>query len=529
MPLSEPPRTIGVNGRRAAIYVRMSSGPQDHSIEHQCARLNLYADDNGIVIVKIYADAGKSGLRINGRDGLQELMADVKAGTTDFQMVLVYDISRWGRFQDVDEGAHYEYLCRQAGIQVVYCEEQFDNDGSAIASILKGLKRTMAAEYSRELSAKVFAAQCRFATKGYKMGGFVGYGLRRVSYTSEGKARRTLEPGERKGAATDRVRFDWGPPHEVAIVKQIFAWYIDDHFGDTEIAGMLNEKNVPAERRGPWKPWHVKAILTSEKYMGRVVFNRGRAKLNSARQANPRGDWICVDNILPPIMRPEVFQRAIDERARRMQPKGQDALLRMLRALHVKYGRVTVNIINSEKGIPNYKYFSDHFGSIAEAYLAAGLPAGKTLQYARTKHAVRQTLHGTMQAIKPLIEQAGGRYVPCSHKWSLLVNDNLVLKVVVSRARHDNDGRIRWRIPIRTSPVPDFVLCVQMDAANIGVVGYYLLPVADFTQAHIILRAECPEDRGQYRYATLGAMFGLGEGTVESLVADDPPPASGPQ
>jgi len=60
-------------------------------------------------------------------------------------------------------------------------------------------------------------------------------------------------------------------------------------------------------------------------------------------------------------------------------------------------------------------------------------------------------------------------------------------------------------------------------------VGYYLLPVADFTQAHIILRAECPEDRGQYRYATLGAMFGLGEGTVESLVADDPPPASGPQ
>lgn len=156
--------------RRGAIYVRMSSSPQDHSIEHQSARLHDYADQHGIEIVKMYADAGKSGLRINGRDGLQELMADVQARHTNFSLVLVYDVSRWGRFQDTDEGAHYEYLCRQAGIQVIYCAEQFANDGSAIASILKGLKRTMAAEYSRELSAKVFVAQCRFAMKGHKMG-----------------------------------------------------------------------------------------------------------------------------------------------------------------------------------------------------------------------------------------------------------------------------------------------------------------------------------------------------------------------
>lgn len=501
---------------RAAMYVRMSSRPQDHSIEHQCARLYQFAEEHGIEIIKMYADAGKSGLSINNRDGMRELIDDVQSGTAGFQMVLVYDVSRWGRFQDVDEGAYYEYTCRQAGIQVVYCAEQFENDGSAIASILKGMKRTMAAEYSRELSAKVFAAQCRFAMKGYKMGGFVGYGLRRISYDRDGKKRRTLVPGERKGAATDRVRFGWGPPFEVGVVRQIYAWYLDDYYGDTAIAHILNEKKVPAERGGLWKPWHVKAVLTNEKYMGKVVFNRGTAKLSSPRQANPREEWISVDGMLLPIIPPEVFQRAADERKRRMLPKDQEALIGMLRALHETYGRVTVAIINAEKGIPNWKYFSSRFGSVADAYLAAGLPTGKTLLYARTKHAVRQMLHKSITAVRSMIELTGVQCVACAHKWSLLINDEVVLKVVVARARHDKAGHIRWRVPIHTLPIPDFVLCVQMDVSNVGIMGYYLLPVADFAQGHIILRTECPDDRSQYRYPTLAAIFGIDEARLAS-------------
>lgn len=67
-------------------------------------------------------------------------------------MILVYDVSRWGRFQDADESAHYEYICKRAGIQVAYCAEQFENDGSPVSTIVKSLKRAMASEYSRERS-----------------------------------------------------------------------------------------------------------------------------------------------------------------------------------------------------------------------------------------------------------------------------------------------------------------------------------------------------------------------------------------
>ena len=42
-------------------------------------------------------------------------------------------MSRWGRFQDADESAYYEYICRRANVGVQYCAEQFENDGSAIS------------------------------------------------------------------------------------------------------------------------------------------------------------------------------------------------------------------------------------------------------------------------------------------------------------------------------------------------------------------------------------------------------------
>ena len=95
------------------------------------------------------------------------MIRDVESHTADFACILVYDISRWGRFQDADESAYYEYICRRAEIAVHYCAEQFENDGSPVSTIVKGVKRAMAGEYSRELSSKVFQGACRLIQLGY--------------------------------------------------------------------------------------------------------------------------------------------------------------------------------------------------------------------------------------------------------------------------------------------------------------------------------------------------------------------------
>ena len=99
------------------------------------------------------------------------------SGRADFHVILVYDVSRWGRFQDSDESAHYEFICRQAGVAVEYCAEQFENDGSLAATVIKNIKRAMAGEFSRELSVKVHAGQSRIAAMGFNVGAAPGYGL----------------------------------------------------------------------------------------------------------------------------------------------------------------------------------------------------------------------------------------------------------------------------------------------------------------------------------------------------------------
>jgi DNA invertase Pin-like site-specific DNA recombinase len=65
---------------------------------------------------------------------LKNLISDVLLDRADFDCILVYDVSRWGRFQDADESAHYEFICKQAGVRGEYCAEEFQNDGSLMST-----------------------------------------------------------------------------------------------------------------------------------------------------------------------------------------------------------------------------------------------------------------------------------------------------------------------------------------------------------------------------------------------------------
>src|SRR5213079_249859 len=170
----------------AAQYLRMSTEHQQYSFENQSAAIQKYAESRGFIVVRTYSDAAKSGVQLKHRTGLRQLLKDVVDGAADYRVILAYDVSRWGRFQDSDEAAHYEFLCKSAGIPVHYCAEAFPNDGTLLSSLSKALKRTMAAEYSRELGVKVLEGQKRLARLGFKQGGVPGYGLRRMLVSADG-------------------------------------------------------------------------------------------------------------------------------------------------------------------------------------------------------------------------------------------------------------------------------------------------------------------------------------------------------
>lgn len=494
---------------RAATYSRMSTDPQNYSIHHQRARMEAYANERGIEIVRQYADEGKSGLRIKGRAGLLQLIEDVQTGHATYGMILVHDVTRWGRFQDVDESAYYEYVCRSHGIDVVYCAEQFQNDGSPLSSILKSLKRAMAAEYSRELSEKVFSAQCEYTALGFKQGGTAGYALRRATVGADGRAKKTLEFGERKGALTDRVQFALGPENEVAIVRRIYKWYVTDGVGDTAIAARLNELSVPSETTRPWTAWLIRGILTNEKYVGNLVFNRRSFKLSKDVVHNPADEWVRRDSLFPSLISRALFDRAAEVRQRHQQGPTGEELLEMLRQVYEKHGRITSNLITKFPGIPNAKLFGIRFGSLLHAYTLAGVKSATSFDFVSTRRAVRSTLLSTISTVQMLIDEAGGSSILIAHPGTLLVNDAVTVRIVVARARSDSSGHVRWKISTTGSPPAHFTIALQMEPGSIEVRHYYLFPTLEREGRMITLRCEDPHGECSFRHNTLESMFGL--------------------
>ena len=153
---SDVPAASGGHGIRAAQYVRTaqciraSTERQPSSIENQTAVIHDYARQHGFVVVKTYMDEGKSGSRIEGRDALKRLLEDVRSGQAAFQAVLVQDTSRWGRFQDPEEGTHYEDICRRFGIQVIYCAGQSEKDENTGPTFIEGIRRVITGDSRQE-------------------------------------------------------------------------------------------------------------------------------------------------------------------------------------------------------------------------------------------------------------------------------------------------------------------------------------------------------------------------------------------
>ena len=472
----------------AATYVRMSTDRQTYSTEHQRAQLSVSAAHRGLCIIREYGDEGKSGLTLRGRPGLRSLLSDVQAEVVPFRTILVYDVSRWGRFQDVDESAHYEYICRSAGVEIIYCAEPFSDDHSPMASLIKSIKRTMAAEYSRELSAKVFKAQCRFVALGYKQGGSAGYGLRRCVVGQDGLPKAILRYGDRKGNVTDRVVFVLGPEHELTTVRLIYAMYVQDRLGETHIAKILNAEGVPSEFDRPWTPWLVKSVLTNEKYLGDMIFNRGSFKLHRQAVHNPRTEWVRRDGAFPSPLIPGSFESAQAERERRNKRPDQASLLEELKAVHRIHGKVTTSLLVTNVRSTMPKLLARHFGTITNAYLLAGIPTTSSYAYVAARRFVAESRRRTVAHCLALCAQSRAG-VQLASRDAFVINSCVKVRVVVARCRGGSPGQpTRWKLPIAVRDDADFVIAAQLAKGNAALQCFYLFPAEAWSGKAITLR-----------------------------------------
>ncbi len=365
-----PPAT-GHNLIPVAAYVRMSTEHQQYSTENQLDRVKEYAARRGMEIVRVFADEGKSGLSMKGRDSLRRMIAEVEAGKTEFKAILAYDVSRWGRFQDADESGYYEYICKRAGIAVHYCAEQFENDGSPTSNIIKSVKRSMAGEYSRELSTKVFQGACRLIQMGFKQGGSAGFGLRRMLIDQAGQPKGALKFGEQKSLQTDRVVLVPGPEEEQEIVRGIYRAFLDGKT-EREIADALNEKKILTDLGRAWTRGTIHQILTNEKYIGNSVYHRTSFKLKRKHILNPPEMWIRSDKAFPAVVDPALFAQAQVAILARAKRYSDEEMLTALKDLWTRHGRVSGLLIDEQDSMPSSAAFRHRFGSLVRAYQLVG-------------------------------------------------------------------------------------------------------------------------------------------------------------
>lgn len=353
---------------RAAQYVRMSSEHQYFSTETQKIAIAEYAAARGYDIVSTYADEGKSGLSLKGRSGLKQLLADAVNPSRLFDAILIYDVSRWGRFRDPDEAAHYEFLCRQAGIAVVYCAEPFENDFTPTSGILKNLKRVMAHEYSRELSAKLTRAHLQQARLGYKQGGAVIYGFRRQVVDANNNRKLILQRGQHKASREDHVRFALGTTAEQEIVRSIFRLYVEDGLSLNQIAHHFRTTNVSSNDGRPWSQERIRRLLRSELCIGLYLYNRTSAKLQARISRNPEDIWVRAPAGIPSLISEEMFARAQScLGARRTKKHDPEKLLQDLRTLVAEKGYVSETLISATPWVANINAYKAHFGTLSEA------------------------------------------------------------------------------------------------------------------------------------------------------------------
>ena len=494
---------------RAAQYVRMSTEHQKYSTDNQESAIRRYAEARGFEIVRTYADEGKSGLRLVGRDALQTLLGDIEGGNADFAAILVYDVSRWGRFQDPDEAAAIEIRCKRAGILVHYCAEQFENDGSIGSSIVKTVKRAMAGEYSRELSVKVFGGQSHLIRLGFRQGGAAGYGLRRVLVDQNGNPKGELGRGEHKSIATDRVILVPGPESEVETVREVYRQFVVQNRAEREIAEILNARGIPSDLGRSWTRGTVHQLLINEKYIGNNVWGRTSFKLKQSHVRNPAEAWIRSDGAFTPIVDKDSFDRAQAIIAARSERLSDARMLDLLAGILERHGHLSGIIIDETEGCPSSSCYHSRFGSLLRAYALVGFVPDRDYRYLEINRALRKMHPRIVAETIGGIETAGGNVVQDPATDMLTVNHEFTACIVIVRCFHTGAGSLRWKLRLDTILNPDLTVAVRMDAANEGALDYYLLPRIDMATAVLRLCEHNGLSLDAYRYDTLEPLYAM--------------------
>jgi DNA invertase Pin-like site-specific DNA recombinase len=481
----------------------MSTDMQEHSIANQRAAIQRYADERGMVIVRRYSDEGRSGLDLEGRAGLRQLLVDVTA-FPPYSAILVLDVSRWGRFQNADQAAFYEYMCVMHGVRVVYVAEPFESDRSPLSAVLKSLKRHLAAEYSRELSTKVKAGQARLAKLGFHMGATAGYGYRRMLIDASGNPKGVLVSGEYKAIITDRVVLVPGPQHEVNLVQDVFRLAAKG-VSTYRIAKQLNEAGRLTARGRPWREQRIRTMIENPKYAGFGVYGRTTKAIGASPGRTQA--WVEAEGAHQPLVSVGLFRKANQIRKGRGKHRSNEKALAEVRALLKREGRLTLRLIDTAPGMLSAQAYVRRFGSLRELYKRLGYTPCRDFTYADVRHRIRPWRESIIRFVAERLIDRGSDVD--RRGWVLRVDDAWTVAFDTLKSVRASD--CRWWKVTEVHHAADITVFARMAVDGSAPLDFLIIPRCAFVGPLTVGRRLVTTEA--FTYPSLGVLFDLANST----------------
>lgn len=290
-------------GKKCALYLRVSSERQveGYSLDGQRDYLTEWAEHEGMIVIGVYVDAGKSGKSIKGREEFQKMLADISTGANPVDFVVVFKLSRFGRnAKDVlNSLSHLQrYGCN------LICKEDGLDSSTAMGKMMITILGAVAEMERENISAQSKLGRDEKAKQGGWNGGLPPYG-----YT-------LVREGEHKGELAIKEE-------HAEIVRLIFDKFVNHGMGYSTIARFLNETGVPrppmrqkgGRTFGDWSTQQVRIILHSECYTGRVTYGKTQQKRVEGTESDFKRvktkDYIVSSQIMhEPIIDDDLFERA---------------------------------------------------------------------------------------------------------------------------------------------------------------------------------------------------------------------------
>lgn len=250
---------------RIAPYCRVSTDKADqlNSLEMQKKFYGEFAERNNHEIIHMYADEGISGTQMRKRPEFMRLMRDARLGK--FDMVVTKDISRMAR--NVVDFLQSIRELKAIGIPVVFVNTNLSTeDGELVLTMLA----MVAQQESENTSKRIKFSKSLNAEKGKVPNLVYGY---------------------------DKIIGDYFNlninPFEANVVRRIYQMYINEEYGASKIAKILNEENIKTKRGCKWTQNGICRILTNRMYCGIIINGKEEVKdfLTGDRIDKPEEEW----------------------------------------------------------------------------------------------------------------------------------------------------------------------------------------------------------------------------------------------